>query len=95
MKECGCLQNNTVVFGDNAYYNTDRIMNERGVDMCSVAVKIPDEVLYDTKMTEAEANAFAKRATALMLYTQNHIRKYIVFINRIKFKEKYNRKFFI
>lgn len=50
-----------------------RIMNERGVDMCSVAVKIPDEVLYDTKMTEAEANAFAKRATALMLYTQNHI----------------------
>ena len=73
MKECGCLQNNTVVFGDNAYYNTDRIMNERGVDMCSVAVKIPDEVLYDTKMTEAEANAFAKRATALMLYTQNHI----------------------
>ena len=48
-------------------------MNERGVDMCSAAVKIPDEVLYDTKMTEAEANAFAKRATALMLYTQNHI----------------------
>lgn len=48
-------------------------MNERGVDMCSVAVKIPDEVLYDTKMTEAEANAFAKRATTLMLYTQNHI----------------------
>ena len=41
--------------------------------MCSVAVKIPDEVLYDTKMTEAEANAFAKKATALMLYTQNHI----------------------
>ena len=21
LKECGCLQNNTVVFGDNAYYN--------------------------------------------------------------------------
>lgn len=51
--QCGRLQNNTVVFGDNAYYNTDRLMNERGVDMCSVAVKIPDEVLYDTKMTEA------------------------------------------
>ena len=31
--------------------------------MCSVAVKIPDEVLYDIKMTEA--NAFAKKATAL------------------------------
>ena len=41
--------------------------------MCSIAIKIPDEVLYDTKMTEAEANSFAKKATALMLYSQNHI----------------------
>lgn len=36
--------------------------------MCSIAIKIPDEVLYDTKMTKDEANAFAKKATALMLY---------------------------
>lgn len=41
--------------------------------MCSIAIKIPDEVLYDTKMTEAEANSFAKKATALMLYSKNHI----------------------
>ena len=33
--------------------------------MCSIAIKIPDEVLYDTKMTKDEANAFAKKATAL------------------------------
>lgn len=26
--------------------------------MCSIAIKIPDEVLYDTKMTKDEANAF-------------------------------------
>lgn len=41
--------------------------------MCSIAIKIPDEVLYDTKMTEAEANDFAKKATALMLYSKNHV----------------------
>ncbi len=41
--------------------------------MCSIAIKIPDEVLYDTKMTKDEANAFAKKATALMLYLKNHI----------------------
>lgn len=34
--------------------------------MCSIAIKIPDEVLYDTKMTKDEA-------TALMLYLKNHI----------------------
>lgn len=34
--------------------------------MCSIAIKIPDEVLYDTKMTKDEANA-------LMLYLKNHI----------------------
>ena len=39
--------------------------------MCSIAIKIPDEVLYDTKMTKDEANAFAKKATALMLYLKN------------------------
>lgn len=49
-------------------------MNERGVDMCSVAVKIPDEVLYDTKMTEAEANAFAEEGNGIdALYTKSHL----------------------
>lgn len=41
--------------------------------MCKIAVKIPDEVLYDVKMTEAQATDFAKKAIALMLYTKNHI----------------------
>ena len=29
--------------------------------MCSIAIKIPDEVLYDTKMTKDEANALFKK----------------------------------
>lgn len=41
--------------------------------MCSIAIKIPDEVLYDTKMTEEQANDFAKKSIAFMLYTKNHI----------------------
>jgi len=44
-------------------------MNERGVDMCSVVVKIPDEVLYDTKM--AEANEEGNGIDAL--YTKSHL----------------------
>ena len=28
--------------------------------MCSIAIKIPDEVLYDTKMTEEEQNRVIK-----------------------------------
>ena len=35
--------------------------------MCSIAIKIPDEVLNDPKMTKDEANAFTKKANALML----------------------------
>ena len=36
--------------------------------MCSVAVEIPNEVLYDTKMTDTEASQFASQMTALGLY---------------------------
>ena len=43
------------------------------LDMCSIAVQIPEEVLYVIKMTEEQANDFAKRSIAMMLYTQNHI----------------------
>ncbi len=39
--------------------------------MCSIAIKIPDEVLYDTKLTKDEANAFANKATAQMIYVKN------------------------
>ena len=41
--------------------------------MCSIAIKIPDEVLFDTKMTQNDANEFAKKAVALMMYSQNHV----------------------
>ncbi len=41
--------------------------------MCMIAMKIPDEVLFDIKMTEAQANDFAKRYMAMMLYTKKHI----------------------
>lgn len=41
--------------------------------MCTIAMKIPDEVLFDIKMTEAQANDFAKRYMAMMLYTKKHI----------------------
>ena len=41
--------------------------------MCEVAVAIPNEVLYDTKMSKHDAVAFAKRAVALCYYTQNKV----------------------
>lgn len=36
--------------------------------MCSVAVNIPDAVLYDTRMTVRDVQALASRMTALGLY---------------------------
>ena len=41
--------------------------------MCEVAFSIPDEVLYDTKMSKSDTIAFAKRAVALGYYTQNKV----------------------
>lgn len=41
--------------------------------MCSIAVKIPDEVLYDTKMSNAEVAKFASQMTALGLYIRRKI----------------------
>ena len=36
--------------------------------MCTVAVNIPEDVLFDMRMTEREAASFAQRMTALGLY---------------------------
>ena len=36
--------------------------------MCNVAVNIPEDVLFDMRMTEREAASFAQRMTALGLY---------------------------
>lgn len=41
--------------------------------MCSIAVKIPDEVLYDTKMTKDDASIFVQQSVALMMYLKNHV----------------------
>lgn len=41
--------------------------------MCQIAISIPDEVLFDTKMNKEEANRFARRAVALGYYTQSGV----------------------
>ena len=41
--------------------------------MCEVAFSIPNEVLYETKMSKSDTIAFAKRAVALCYYTQNKV----------------------
>ncbi|SEA91063.1 hypothetical protein SAMN05216349_1517 [Oribacterium sp. KHPX15] len=33
--------------------------------MCQIAVDIPNEVLYDTKMSKGDASAFARQAVAI------------------------------
>ena len=41
--------------------------------MCEIAFSIPNEVLYDTKMSKQDTLAFAKRAVALCDYTQSKV----------------------
>lgn len=41
--------------------------------MCDVVVKIPKEILYDTKMSIAEANSFAREMLALGYYTKKKV----------------------
>ena len=41
--------------------------------MCQIALSIPDEVLYDTKMNHEQANQFARQAVALGYYTQSGV----------------------
>lgn len=41
--------------------------------MCQIAIDIPNEVLYDTKMNKEEANQFARCAVALGYYTQSGV----------------------
>lgn len=41
--------------------------------MCQIAVSIPEEVLFDTKMSREEAGKFARRAVALGYYTQSGV----------------------
>ena len=41
--------------------------------MCRIAIDIPNEVLFDTKMNREEANQFARRAVALGYYTRSGV----------------------
>lgn len=41
--------------------------------MCQIAVSIPEEVLFDTKMSREEAGKFARQAVALGYYTQSGV----------------------
>ena len=41
--------------------------------MYHIAFSIPDEVLFDTKMSHEQAEQFARRAVALGYYTQSGI----------------------
>lgn len=41
--------------------------------MCQIAINIPNEVLFDTKMNQEEAKLFARRAVALGYYTQSGV----------------------
>ena len=41
--------------------------------MCQVVVDIPNEVLYDTRMSTMDATAFAKRMVALGYYIHNGV----------------------
>ena len=41
--------------------------------MCQVSVSIPNEVLYDTNMSVADATAFARQMVAMGYYTQNKV----------------------
>ena len=37
--------------------------------MCKIALNIPNEVLYDIKMTQEDADSFIKKVVALNFYT--------------------------
>lgn len=41
--------------------------------MCQIAINIPNEVLYGTRMNQQEANSFARKAVALCYYVQNGV----------------------
>lgn len=41
--------------------------------MCSIAVNIPEAVLYDTRMSKEEAGEYVKKAVALQYYTKKGV----------------------
>ena len=41
--------------------------------MCQIAFEIPNEVLYDTKMSKTEALSYARKAVALQYYIKKGV----------------------
>ena len=41
--------------------------------MCQIAINIPEEVLFDAKMSHEQARQFVRQLTALGYYTKNGI----------------------
>ncbi len=41
--------------------------------MCQIAFEIPNEVLYDTKMSKDDALSYARKAVALQYYVRNGV----------------------
>ena len=41
--------------------------------MCQIALEIPNEVLYDTKMSKEETTSFVRKSVALCYYVQNGV----------------------
>ena len=41
--------------------------------MCQIALNIPNEVLYDIKMTKEDAASLIRKIVALRFYTENGI----------------------
>ena len=41
--------------------------------MCRIALDIPNEVLYDTKMSEVDVSALVRKAVALYYYSKNGV----------------------
>ena len=41
--------------------------------MCQIAIDIPNEVLYDTRMSKEDAVSFARRSVALCYYVQSGV----------------------
>ena len=44
-----------------------------GKIMCQIAFEIPNEVLYDTKMSKDDALDYARKAVALQYYVKNGV----------------------
>ena len=53
--------------------NLSALMEEEVTLMCQVLINVPNEVLYDTHMSNAQATAFARKMVALGYYIHNNV----------------------